>query len=269
MAPRGWIGYTLDAVPQLQARNSDGEFITYYAYPKIMTIDEESPAERAGIQPGDTLVAYNGQDLIGRAFNITQLLVPDKRLAVTVRRDGTTKDYAVTVAKAPNRFFVRRMDFDGADEARVALEESRRRAMTAAGGMSRGGRPSGGGGKVETGVVTVGSGFGAAGASAGASPSRMFVVSPNGMFGASMSAVGPELAKALKLETGVLVNDVPEATPAYSSGLRPGDVIVSVGNQPVVTMSELRGLIVSQMASRSVQLQVVRDKKTRNLTVSW
>ena len=43
---------------------------------------------------------------------------------------------------------------------------------------------------------------------------RLFTINPNGMFGASVSAVGPELAKKLNLEQGVLINDVPE-------GLRP------------------------------------------------
>src|SRR5829696_9067809 len=54
--PRGWIGFTLDAAPQMREFNREGEFVTYYAYPKIITIDRESPAQRAGIQPGDTLV---------------------------------------------------------------------------------------------------------------------------------------------------------------------------------------------------------------------
>jgi serine protease Do len=98
---------------------------------------------------------------------------------------------------------------------------------------------------------------------------QMFVISPNGVLGASVSTVGPELARKLKLEMGVLVNDVPEETPAWKGGLRTGDVIVNVGGQTVASLRQLRELILMRAADRMVPLRIVRDKKPQDVSVTW
>ena len=43
----------------------EGDFIQYFAYPSIIAVDPESPAQRAGIVTGDVLIAYNGLDVRG------------------------------------------------------------------------------------------------------------------------------------------------------------------------------------------------------------
>ena len=84
--------------------NDNGELrITQFAHPVIVTVDPQSPAEKAGIMAGDVLVAYNGVDVVNHEFNLTTLLRPDSRITVTVRRDGELKDYPLVVAKAPPR----------------------------------------------------------------------------------------------------------------------------------------------------------------------
>jgi serine protease DegQ len=97
---------------------------------------------------------------------------------------------------------------------------------------------------------------------------RTFVLS-NGMFGASMSTVSADLAKALRLKTGVLVNEVPEQTPAWRAGLRTGDVIVSVDEQPVLSLNEFRDRVLTRLRQRAVALQVVRNQKPRTVTLTW
>jgi serine protease Do len=97
----------------------------------------------------------------------------------------------------------------------------------------------------------------------------MLIISPNGVLGASVSTVGPALAKVLRLETGVLVNDVPEETPAWKSGLRTGDVIVNVSGQPVTSLNQLREMILVRAAERSVPLRIIRDKKPQDVNVKW
>jgi len=183
--------------------------------------------------------------------------VPDKKLGVTVRRDGEVKEFAVTVAKAPDRIYVRRKAFDDEmpmfplDPERERLETEVRHAFPAGGGRLGPGRL----------VVTPGipAEFG----------NQMFVISPNGVLGASVLTVGPELARALKLEMGVLVTGVPEETPASRSGLRTGDVIVNVGGQPVASLRQLRELILMRAADRMVPLRIVRDKKAQDVSVTW
>jgi len=249
--PKGWIGIN-EQGPKNVMVGPTGYFVQYFDYPSIISVDPESPAQRAGILPGDVLVGYDGVDIRGHRFDMTQVLVPDKKLSVLVRRDGETKDYTVTVAPAPAQVFERRLS-TGRGEIRVerlatpgdgppgvVLEPSR---VVAAGGA----RGVGGG-----------------------TPFRMtYVITPNGAFGAVMSTVGPELAKALKLETGVLVTDITDETPASRSGLRSGDVIVNVSGQPVSTLRALQETIARRAADHSAVLQIIRDRQPQKLTVSW
>ena len=254
---KGWIGFNAGGVPRHEEIRADGQvFITYFAYPTIVTVDGQSPAERAGIMPGDTLIAYNGMDVVGRALNLTQLLIPERKLGVTVRRDGEMKDFSVKVARTPDRIGVRRMEFDRevpvfpSEAERGRVEEEVRRAFPSGG--ARGG-----------GAVVAATGF------PPVIGNRMFFISPNGVLGASVSTVGPALAKVLRLETGVLVNDVPDGTPAWKSGLRTGDVIVNVGGEPVASLNQLRELIIMRAPERAVPLRIIRDKKPQDLNVTW
>ena len=95
------------------------------------------------------------------------------------------------------------------------------------------------------------------------------LMTPNGAFGAILSSVGPDLAKALRLETGVLVNDVTDDTPASRAGLHSGDVIVTAAGQSVPSLKKLQELIAKHIPDQSIALQVVRDRKSRKVTVSW
>ena len=110
---------------------------------------------------------------------------------------------------------------------------------------------------------------GTIGARVGTLIPRTFFLSPNGAFGAVLSTVKPELAKTLKLETGVLVTDVTDEPAASTSGLRAGDVIVSVAGQSVASLEALQEILKVRRAERTVVLDEVRDKKPRKVTVNW
>jgi membrane-associated protease RseP (regulator of RpoE activity) len=256
MPIKGWIGINAGGVPRSEEIRPDGQYLTYFAYPTIVTVDGQSPAQRAGIMPGDMLVAYNGMDVVGRPLNLSQLLVPEKKLAVTVRREGETKEFAVTVAKAPDRVDIRRQAFNDEmpglpPEPSAILERELRRALP-----------------LRTGRVGAGSVVAASSLSMGLG-NHLLIISPNGVLGASVSTVGPALAKVLRIETGVLVNDVPEETPAWKGGLRTGDVIVNVAGQPVASLNQLREMILVRAAERAVPLRIVRDKKPQDVNVKW
>src|SRR5262249_52461618 len=55
---KGWIGITTAGVHN--DWNSDGHVVQYIDYPPIVSVERRSPAQAAGILPGDTLVAYDG-----------------------------------------------------------------------------------------------------------------------------------------------------------------------------------------------------------------
>lgn len=243
----GWIGFTTQG-PSRQL-NMNGElYVTQFAYPLIVTVDPQSPAEKAGIMAGDILVAYNGVDVVNREFNLTTLLKPDSKVTVTVRRDGESKDYQLVVAKTPRRITERRA-FEAVTPA-VAGEmpdDPRRVAPTRRGFAFPSGR----------------------GVASTLVPGSILMITSNGVLGASVSTVNNELARALNLRAGVLVNDVPEDSPAFRAGLRIGDVITAVGDQPVISLLELRQRVAALAREQAIALQVTsRNQKTRTVTVS-
>ena len=264
---RGWLGFNAQG-PSV----TDGEKITYFAHPRILSVDPESPADRAGIVPGDVLVAFNGIDVLGHELDRGRLIVPDTKVSVTIRRDGETKDFALDIGRVPQGVFDRRVafrgpgmplppGFEGQTLLRIEPEEAASRMAAGAGGGGRvGGQARGVGGGAR--VVAIGPG-------GLMSAGSYMVIAPHSVFGADVSTVGADLARALKIEKGVLVNDVPEASPAYKSGLRVGDVITTVSGQPVATLGQLQDIIVSRLGERSVVLQVARDRKPTKLTVTW
>lgn len=243
-APTGWLGF-LTQGPSQQIIDRTGQHVIYFAHPQIISVDPGSPAERAGITPGDVLIAYNGLDVVNRDFNVTELLQPNRRVSITVRRDGEDREYAVRVARQPERIVMRRRDLDAPLPAAIRLE-----------------RP-------EPPEPVLGMAVPEMPPMPAAPSSRLFLISPNGMFGASLSTVSPELARVYKVKPGVLANEVPDDSPAWRSGLRTGDVILRVEGQPVLTVNEFRDRVLTHLPQHSVALQVLRDQKPRTIRLSW
>ena len=104
----GWIGIVVSGAPTQIRVESNEMFMRYLLYPQIVSVDPTSPAQRAGLAPGDTLVAYNGRDVRADEISMTRLLVPKSTVKVRVRRDGKVKDLPVVVADAPAKIKQRR-----------------------------------------------------------------------------------------------------------------------------------------------------------------
>lgn len=246
---KGWIGLEAQG-PWHRMADSTGQHITYLAYPAIISVEPESPAGRAGIAPGDMLIAYDGIDVVGHDFNLTKMFVPDRRLDVRVRRDGEPRDYTITVAKAPERIAMRAMPVmpPGMEIRGGSGQVFVMPAMPAMPSVPREAV-----GAMRSPML----------------PGNIFIISRDGAFGAHMSTVGPELAHVLNLTTGVLVNQIIENSPAASAGLRVGDVVVSVDSRAVASMEDLRALVQASMYKHEIPLRVVRDRKQHDLTVKW
>jgi serine protease Do len=69
------------------------------------------------------------------------------------------------------------------------------------------------------------------------------------------------------LEKGVVVEQIEPNTPAYSSELREGDVILKVDSVPVAISRDLQREILSKKVGESVQLEVWRAGKTMTVAV--
>lgn len=58
--------------------------------------------------------------------------------------------------------------------------------------------------------------------------------------GAEMASLNPSLARYFGVDSGVLVMDVAERSPAADAGLQPGDVVLEVNGERVETIQDLR-----------------------------
>ncbi|WP_455212188.1 DegQ family serine endoprotease [Kaarinaea lacus] len=90
-----------------------------------------------------------------------------------------------------------------------------------------------------------------------------------GQLGVTIQDLTPELASAFNITsgTGVVISQVAEGSPAQKSGIKPGDIVISVDSKPVTNVAELRNAIGLQRVGEKVELIVIRDGKERKLKV--
>ena len=257
-ALRGWIGILADA-PHDRRIVGDSHIIRYLEYPTIVSVEPNSPAARAGIAQGDVLLAYDHSDVREHEVNLSRLLVPDRRLSVTVRRDGEMKDYEMTVARATDAFIREQREFT------IEMMRDSTGRVVAAGGraptvrpLTREGVPAG---TVAASRMLPGEG----------GPVVVFrpSMSSGGIWGAQLSKIGTGLGQALGVKSGVLVISVMPGTPAQRAGLADGDVIVKANGQLVSDVEMLLRTTAEREGERALNLEVVRAKKPLKLTLRW
>jgi serine protease Do len=83
--------------------------------------------------------------------------------------------------------------------------------------------------------------------------------------GMTVQDVTPEIAEQLGLEkgeSGVVVTSVTRGSPAATAGLEPGDLIVSVGNEPVKDAASFREKLDAATSERGVLVLIRRGDQT-------
>jgi|GEM_PF-3742838 len=261
-APRGWIGLVVQG-PGLLPRIERGELLVrYFAYPRVVSVDPSSPAQRAGLVPNDTLLAYNGVDVSENDISFTRLLRPNTKVNIRFLRDGRVRDVPVTVAAAPMRI-VQRRD-----------EDSRSRALslgTLADGPSFPRSPLAPAAPNRPGLRSVASSMASTVPTAPTVPSLAGFPYENAVAGAQLSTVSDGLGKALGVGSGVLVTSAPVSSPAGQSGLQDGDVITKVAGRAVRRVSDVRDLVAlaADNGDHAIDIQVMRQRRTLKLTLKW
>jgi len=96
VAPSGYMGLSLSGA-QIRIVTPDGVMTSHCEYPMVETVDVGSPAARAGLSAGDTLVAYNGRDVTQSAVNYAELITAGTTVRVRVRRSGKPREVPVVV----------------------------------------------------------------------------------------------------------------------------------------------------------------------------
>lgn len=263
--PRGWLGIVVSG-PAREPRVDNGEIIVrYLAHPAIVSVDPSSPAERAGLVPSDTLLAYDGRDIRDNDISLTRLLRPNARVMVRVRRDGRTRDVPVTIADVPSRIKLQTELSFGMRAPQVAVGLPDAPRFSKAPGAPRPIPP----------MATVP----AAAALAppepvpplGPTPAVIYSYGLSSVAGAQLVAITEGLAKTIGIASGLLVTVSPFGSPAYQSGVRDGDVIMKVNGESTRTVRTLRERVqaAAENGARTVELEILRDRHPQKLTLRW
>lgn len=80
-----------------------------------------------------------------------------------------------------------------------------------------------------------------------------------GALGTNVAALTPEQAPAFGVARGVVVTQVPAASPAAAADMRRGDVVVAVEGAAVASVGELVRAIASHLPGSTVTIDVVRE----------
>lgn len=288
-AQRGWLGISFNFVVEQRDEQRREWAVVGDVYP-------ESPAARAGVERGDTIVQLNGRSDVQQLLREWRL-DPGDEVRVRVRRGGSRdRDLRVVAAERPatlagepiwrgaplrrgERFQVRpgpRVVIIDGDTIRIPVEEMAARADSMAQRMrmllvdSLGPRLR----ELEREIPqfrmrmdrdTI---FFERGR-----PGEVFTfdfdVGRRAVAGAEFTELNPELAEYFRgAREGVLVLRVAAETPAARSGLEPGDVVVRANGEAVRSVGDLRRAI-NRAERREVRLDVVRRGAQREVRLRW
>lgn len=235
------------------------------AVEKVM---EKSPAEAAGIQAGDVIVKFNGEDVTS-ARKLTRLIGevdPDHQAKVTVVRGGSERDITVTVGKRPmpefanGNFQFAMPDFQGQWKDFPDLKNipdlknmpdlknfPQLKDMPDFKNLPKGEfkfeMPDG-----------LGQGF----------------VWSNGQgrqIGVGVVPMSKQLAEHFRVDGGLMIDEVRENSAAAKAGLRAGDIIIEANGTAVKNQFDLIR-IVNEKKDGDVQLTIVRDGNRQTISVT-
>lgn len=230
MMPTSYMGVNLadidsDRAHALKLRDVHGVEIT--------RIEENSPAQKAGIKVGDVVLEYNGQrvegmEQFGRFVRETPV---GREVKLVISREGNQMTIPVTIGarkdmmRGPELFGAmpggREYHFN-MPEVKIPMPEF----------------------------------------------PQVFGSWRSAVLGVEAETLSPQLAEFFGVKEGVLVRSVLRDSPAERAGIKAGDVITKVEQQKVATPSELSSALAAARSKATFPLQIVRDHKDVTLSVT-
>ena len=260
LASRPRLGISVDA-QQSARRDATGALVT--------DVLEDGPADDAGIRRGDLITRVAGQSLfeplssdaeadfdldqsipVQRLLAITRDLEPGEEVEVEYVRDDETATTTVLAADLSSswgrqNFAVVAPSFDAdrlRGQLRILREGDRYRPSSAP--------------EVRRDITVFGGG------GDGVAFNRLLGISD----GLELVELNPALGSYFGADEGVLVADVGESPPL---GLRPGDVVVRIGERAVTSPEQMRRILGSYADDEEVTVYIRRDGRDERLTGTY
>lgn len=265
--PEGWLGVNLKEEVDVSTSPTSASY-GFRRYPVIVSVEPDSPADKAGIVSGDEIVTLGERDMVSGVVDIASLLKPGVRLPVRIRREGVIKSIMVTVEPRPEGFMSACPWLDVTMGPPVlAMSPKMRIFRTTPNGFGYvfvdSGAPVAALPRTQARVDMVAPGARVA-VTPELPPTPYAPVRIAGAIGGNQLIAGavliPLTADArdgLGIDEGVLVIDVLRGSPALEAGLRAGDVIVAVKGRKVSSIPQLK-LILDALPDGARELKVTR-----------
>lgn len=228
---RGWLGVGI-------GQDDQGRTV-------IGSVDRDSPAELAKIQPGDVVLKIGGRDVTGPDVLAGEIRngKPGQDVTLKIERDGKPLEVKVKLGELAPDDAMREMDlrFPGLFQRAVPARPPQPGAPEAA--------PKEGAPRPQ--------------------PPRAFEWETRKYIGVSGMDLSRELAQRFGVPegTGVMIAQLTEDGPAAKAKLQVGDIIISADGKRVQTVNELIDLIQAKAKGDKIKIEAVRDKKTMSFDV--
>jgi serine protease Do len=217
---------------------------------RVVEVLEDGPAAGADVREGDVVLSWNGESVEG-SLHLRRLVretPPERRVPLVLFRDGERMEAEVTVGEHSGRsVMLRALDDEKREEIEVRLEEARERVEEAR-ERAREGRER---------AVEI------------RRRAARMAHRPSPRIGVRLSSLTDQLGGYFGIEgdDGALVVRVDENSPADSSGLRAGDVIVSVDGEGVEGPGDVAHRL-RRAAGRSVEMELIRRGERQTISVT-
>jgi S1-C subfamily serine protease len=218
---RGWLGISFNL-------NDEGEI-------EIVSVEDESPADAAGLQEGDLLLEIDGREIVDREmlYREIRMHTPGDEVELRIERRDKEQTVEVELGEYSQQAIALELGFEFPELFQVRPGETP--------GVFR------------------------------ATPDRLlnWISEDRKFIGIQIQPLNAELAEFFGVEdgAGLLISGVEEDTPAQKAGLRVGDVIVRADGKVLKSSDVLTRLLQEQEEGDKVKLEIVRDKKMRTIEV--
>jgi serine protease Do len=213
----------------------------------IEKVLDKSPAEAAGLQAGDVIVKFEGEDVtsVRKLMRLLGEVAPDHEARLKIVRGGDEREVTVTVGKRPTPEWKNGAFAATFPDGRLGkLEMPEMPKMPAMPAMPQW--------KVE-----------------GVTPRAFTWVGSTRQIGVGITSLTKQLGEVFGVPDGkgLLITEVRENSPASRAGLKAGDIIVEIdGKEISPDHSLLRTL--HEKKEGDVTLTVVRDRNRQTFTVT-
>jgi S1-C subfamily serine protease len=251
--PAGWLGITISDNALI-----DENFNAFFeAYPEVSSVDQRSPAAKAGVKRGDVLISFNSHDMRGGAVQMKNWLKPGAPFVLQLRRNDVMREVRGIVGKRP----------EGWEEVAIVTMSPRQAIESSAGAI--------GGVPLKPRNVVVRSRMPAPTPLPGVlAPAMGYGGGVYPFAGAEFTALNDDLCQVLGVKPeGVFVTNVMEGSAARIAGLRGGDIILRADgvsiNSPIDLVGVIRSADMRATTDHAIELRILRKNKQQTLTLRW